>query len=179
MKLYIVRHGQTESNAGKKLLGITDESINEFGKRQVLEAKNKMKDIKFDICFSSPLKRTIETAKIILDEKVPIITDDRLRERGFGILEGGSSNDKYTYEFWNFYINKSEYEIEPLQDLFTRTKNFIDYLKENYKDENILIASHAATIRALHYNLVGFNKNTNMLSFKVSNAQVFEYDLKS
>ena len=177
MKLYIIRHGQTESNSGHKLLGTTDEGINHYGYKQIMNAKEKLKEIKFDICFSSPFKRTLETANILSNKETPIIIDDRLRERKFGDLEGGSSNDKYTPDFWNFYINKSEYGVEPLKYLFNRTKQFIDYLKENYKDKCILIVSHAATIRALHYNIVGFDENTDMLSFKVDNGQILEYNL--
>ena len=177
MKLYIIRHGQTESNRGNKLLGITDESINDYGYRQIINVKENLKEIKFDICFSSPFKRTLETASILSNKEIPIIIDDRLKERGFGILEGGSNNDKYTPDFWNFYINRNNYKIEPLKELFGRTKQFIDYLKQNYEDKCILIVSHAATIRALHYNIVGFDENTDMLLFKVDNGQVLEYNL--
>lgn len=177
MKLYIIRHGQTESNRGNKLLGITDESINDYGYKQIINVKENLKKIKFDICFSSPFKRTLETASILSNKEIPIIIDDRLKERGFGVLEGGSSNDKYTPDFWNFYINRNDYEIEPLKELFGRTKQFIDYLKQNYEDKCVLIVSHAATIRALHYNIVGFDENTDMLLFKVDNGQVLEYNL--
>lgn len=177
MKLYIIRHGQTESNRGNKLLGITDESINDYGYKQIINVKENLKEIKFDICFSSPFKRTLETASILSNKEIPIIIDDRLKERGFGVLEGGSSNDKYTPDFWNFYINRNDYEIEPLKELFGRTKQFIDYLKQNYEDKCVLIVSHAATIRALHYNIVGFDENTDMLLFKVDNGQVLEYNL--
>lgn len=177
MKLYIIRHGQTESNRENKLLGITDESINDYGYKQIINVKENLKEIKFDICFSSPFKRTLETASILSNKEIPIIIDDRLKERGFGVLEGGSSNDKYTPDFWNFYINRNDYEIEPLKELFGRTKQFIDYLKQNYEDKCVLIVSHAATIRALHYNIVGFDENTDMLLFKVDNGQVLEYNL--
>lgn len=176
MKLYIVRHGQTESNVGNKLLRIKDEGINSVGEYQAKLVKTILCNAKIDICFTSPLKRTRHTASIICEDNVPIITDRRLIERGFGMLEGGSSNDKYTSDFWDFYLNKKEYGVEPLQNLFHRTKEFLEYLKKNYDDKNVLIVSHAATIRALHFNIVGFNKETKMLSFAVDNAKVFEYE---
>lgn len=44
-------------------------------------------------------------------------------------------------------------------------------------DKNVLIVSHAATIRAIHFNIIGFNKNTNMLSFIPDNGKIFEYDI--
>lgn len=177
MKIYIVRHGQTESNVGNKLLGVTDEDINSIGKLQAKKAKETLCDVKIDICFAPPLKRTKHTASIICEDNVPIVIDERLIERGFGTLEGGSYNGKYTRDFWNFYLNKKEYDVEPLQDLFSRTKEFLDYLKKNYIDKNVLIVSHAATIRAIHFNIIGFDKDTNMLSFIPDNVQIFEYDI--
>lgn len=178
MKVYIVRHGQTNSNIESKLLGITDEDINEMGIRQAKKAKENLRNKKIDVCFSSPLKRTKHTSSIICEESIPIIIDERLLERGFGVLEGGAYNEKYTHGFWDFYLNKNDYGVEPLKCLFSGTKTFLEYLKKNYMDKNVLIVSHAATIRALHFNIVGFDKDTNMLSFLPDNAQVFEYELK-
>lgn len=177
MKIYIVRHRQTKSNVGNKLLGGTDEDINDVGKLQAKKAKEILRNAKIDICFTSPLKRTKHTASIICEDNVPIIIDERLEERGFGVLEGGAHNGKYTHDFWDFYLNKNEYGVEPLQCLFSRTKSFLEYLKKNYMDKNVLIVSHAATIRAIHFNIIGFNKNTNMLSFIPDNGKIFEYDI--
>lgn len=177
MKIYIVRHGQTDSNKNNKLLGKKDEDINETGYKQILNAKRQLDDIEFDICFSSPYKRTMITSKIITNGKCMILIDNRLSERGFGILEGGSANNRYTPDFWDYYLNKSCYGVEPLQDLFKRTKDFIEYLKLEYNNKCILIVSHAATIRALHYNITCFNENTDMLSFRINNCQILKYDL--
>ncbi len=177
MKLYIVRHGQTESNVGNKLLGATDEDINSVGNMQASNVKKILCNNKIDICFTSLFKRTKHTASIICDDNVPMFIDERLAEREFGILEGGSGNNKYTRDFWDFYLNKKEYGVEPLQDLFFRTKEFLEYLKKNYDDKNVLIVSHAATIRAMHFNIVGFCENTDMLSFKVDNGVILEYDI--
>ncbi len=176
MDIYIIRHGQTESNKQKKWLGRNDEDINDSGYKQILDAKKMIEHIEFDICFSSPYKRTMTTANILLGAKVPILIDERLSDRDFGFL-GDGSNSRYTSEFWNYYLNKSDYGVEPLQELFRRTKTFIDYLKNKYNDKCILIVSHAATIRSFHYNIVGYNNTTNMLSFQVNNGQIFKYHL--
>lgn len=177
MKVYIIRHGQTNTNIRNKLLGVEDEDINSVGKLQSKQAKEVLNNVKIDVCFTSPLKRTRHTASIICEDNVPIIIDERLVERGFGSLEGGSYNEKYTHDYWNYYLNKNDYGVEPLQDLFFRTQSFLEYLKNNYIDKTILIVSHAATIRALHFNIMGFNKKTNMLSFVANNGQIFEYDI--
>lgn len=95
---------------------------------QAKKAKEILRNAKIDICFTSPLKRTKHTASIICEDNVPIIIDERLEERGFGVLEGGAHNGKYTHDFWDFYLNKNEYGVEPLQCLFSRTRVFKEKL---------------------------------------------------
>ena len=77
--IYVVRHGQTDWNLEGRFQGRIDIPLNEKGKSQAKKTKEKLEGIKFDKVFSSPLKRALETAKIITDE--PIDIDDRIIER--------------------------------------------------------------------------------------------------
>ena len=176
MIIYLVRHGQTEANKFGLLLSSKDEPLNSFGLKQAEKGKELLKSISFDVCFTSPFARTMETANIILNNKTTIINDNRLRERDFGLLES-KNQKKYDASFWNLKLNKSDYEVESIQDLMQRTKEFYEYLKENFADKTILIVSHAATIRALHFNIVGYTNKTNFLAFKVPNLAIFKYIL--
>ena len=88
MKVYIVRHGQTDWNVQHKAQGRSDIPLNETGRRQAEELRDKIKDIKFDAVYASPLKRARETAEIATDGEYKIVFDDRLMERSFGDFEG-------------------------------------------------------------------------------------------
>ena len=93
MKLYLVRHGQTDWNKEKRLQGQEDIPLNDFGRHLAKETGIGLRNVRFDLCFSSDLKRALETANLILDEgssKVPIIMDKRLKEIAFGEWEGKS-----------------------------------------------------------------------------------------
>ena len=84
-----MRHGQTDWNALRKLQGRSDVPLNDNGRLMVKEAIEEYKNIHFDICFCSPLKRALETAEIFLKNRnIPLIVDDRLAEMCFGIYEG-------------------------------------------------------------------------------------------
>ena len=53
------------------------------------QAKEKYKDVNFDICYCSPLVRAKQTAEIVLEGRnIPIVYDDRLMEMCFGVYEG-------------------------------------------------------------------------------------------
>ena len=98
MNIYVVRHGQTDWNKENKLQGNTDIELNDNGRKQALDLKGELKNIDYDIIISSPLKRAIQTAELINNNK-PIIIEDNLRERSFGDFErDGISRFRYLLE---------------------------------------------------------------------------------
>ena len=87
--LYIMRHGRTVWNMEHKLQGKTDVPLSEAGRPVVEQAAAAYRDTHIDVCYCSPLIRAVETAEIVLrGREIPIITDVRLEEMGFGICEG-------------------------------------------------------------------------------------------
>ena len=81
MEIYILRHGQTVWNKSRLLQGSRDIELCEDGRSVARERRDQLKDVDFDVIYSSPLKRAYETACIIRgDRDIPIIKDDRLRE---------------------------------------------------------------------------------------------------
>ena len=61
MKLYMMRHGETAWNADNRILGSTDIPLNAKGREQAREAAERLKDISFDIIYTSELSRAKET----------------------------------------------------------------------------------------------------------------------
>lgn len=70
MKLYLVRHGETDWNKVKRIQGQVDIPLNQFGKRLAEETAEGLRDIPFDLCISSPLSRAHETARIYCMGKI-------------------------------------------------------------------------------------------------------------
>ena len=179
MKIYTVRHGQTEWNKKGLYQGKTDVPLNEEGKKQATLVKEKLKDKKIDLIISSPLKRAKETAEIISDGKIKIITDSLIVERGLGEYEGSPVNDNgYSANFYcNYKLNSDEKGVESVRNLLDRAQLFLDKIKQEYDNKNILIVSHGATIRAINYVIVGYCEDEKFLDFDVRNCSLFEYDI--
>lgn len=176
-KLYIVRHGKTKWNELKLLQGKTDIELDEDGINQAKELAKKINLEKIDICISSPLKRAKQTASLITNNKVQVIYDDLLLERGYGNYEGKPVNLDLLEKIWDYKLNYKEEKIESLHDCLDRAKQFIKKLNETYQNKNILIVSHGSLIKAIHFNLIGYNEDTNFLSFNPKNAEVHEYEI--
>ena len=60
-----------------------------------------------------------------------------------------------------------------------QTQKIIDYInrlkEKDYK--TVLIVSHAATIRAINYNITGYDSNTNFLVFNPTHGEIYEYEI--
>ena len=170
--IYIVRHGQTEWNKLGKNQGQTDISLNDEGRRQAYELKEILKEYKFDLVFSSPLKRAKETAQIIADGK--IIKDKRLKERCNGRLEGKTKEEiKKLVNTENIYTDNvvgKSLGIESSEHIQNRVNRFLNMLNKKYKGKDILIVTHAGTIISIKYY---FEKvyDTNI----VGNCKVLKY----
>ncbi|MBE6154871.1 MAG: histidine phosphatase family protein [Firmicutes bacterium] len=177
-KLYIVRHGQTDWNVQKLLQGKTDIELNEEGIKQAKELAKVIDLDKIDICICSPLKRTRKTAELIVGDKVPIVYDELVLERDFGNYEGNPIIFDLIAKQWDYKINDREEGIEPVQDCLKRAKKFLNKINNEYKNKNILIVSHGSFIKALHFNLIGYNENTDLLSFNPKNALIYEYEIE-
>lgn len=151
-KAYIIRHGQTDWNKSYKLQGQTDIELNENGRKMAREACEKYKDINIDVCYSSPLSRAYETAELVLENRhIPIIKDERLKEMSFGQYEGAQRVlEQAEHPIYNFFKDPKNYEVsggaESIEDLYTRTKDFIDkiLMPEIESGKNVLIVGHGA-----------------------------------
>ena len=119
MKLYVVRHGETLANIQKKVSGDKESPLTKKGICQAKELGLKFSGIDFDIVFSSPLLRAIDTARCITNKTVHI--DNRLIERNYGMNEGKLIEDTNPYELWDYNLNIDKYENETVKDLLKRT----------------------------------------------------------
>lgn len=151
--LYIMRHGKTDWNEKHKLQGRVDIPLNEYGRAMAEKAREEYRDVHIDVCYCSPLIRAKETAEILLKGRnIPIITDERLKEMGFGIYEGSENAFDNPYCEMNVFFRSPEQYTkaveggESLKELYARTGEFISEVVEPLLKEkkDILIVGHGA-----------------------------------
>jgi len=163
MKIYFVRHGETIWNKEKKIQGRSDIPLNEYGKELGMITADALKDIPFDIVYSSPLIRAKETAEILVkDRNLVIHEDNRLLEMSFGEGEGESLPEIHAHpemKLHNFIHNPGEYTPpaggETFEELYERCKNFIEevIIPAEEKYNTMLIVGHGALIRGFIHNI--------------------------
>ena len=91
-KIYLIRNGLTQGALEGKYIGHTDEPLCELGRKQVVELSTTGYFPEVEAVFSSPLKRCLETAKLIYPTKEPIILTE-LAECNFGEFDGMTADE--------------------------------------------------------------------------------------
>lgn len=155
MKIFLLRHAKSIANEK----GIVDSIGIDLGlsKKGTAEAKrlvSKLKKYMFDIIIVSPLKRSKETIKYYLKEypKQKILTSKLILERNTGNFIGKKKEEFGVYCKKNKIKDRVSFRPkngESLLDVYKRSKRFIKFLKNNFKDKSILICGHKMFLMCL------------------------------
>lgn len=171
--IYLVRHGQTDWNLFKRANGITDTYLNKTGIEQAnLQAEN-LKNVRFDVCFCSPLTRARQFCEIIY--KGQVIFDDRLIEICCGDFEGKEENRLMMILFL-LALKSGKRGVERFDLFMKRNCDLCDEIMEKHKGKNVLIVTHAANARVVNYYFKGKPKDYNFFKAVTSNNEFLIYE---
>ena len=168
MRLYLVRHGETDMNKHQFLQGQSDSELNEYGRELARKTRDGLSKVKFDLAYTSPLKRAKETAEIILEGKgILLKSDERIQEISFGEYEGlcfGKENFNIPDKNFGYFFDAPRDYIAPkggenFQAVIERTGSFLAELYENVEnqDKTILISTHGCALKAMLAYMSGVN----------------------
>lgn len=151
--LWLLRHGETDENLKNVYFGRRDPPLNSHGIAQMKGLQPTLEKIHFDLVYSSPLKRCVESAKILVKEQ-EIHLHEGLLEMDFGVWEGCHYSEclqKYPEEF---LLWSSDYKThgppggENFMSFWQRVKSFLEELEEK-EEGNFLIVAHEGVLKML------------------------------
>lgn len=155
--IYITRHGETLWNTEGRMQGWNNSPLTELGILQAQWLKDRMKDYKIDVIYTSPSGRAFDTANIIKDNRnINILEHEGLKEIKLGEFEGLNQQEiKNLYEEQYFnYWNKPELykpigDGETFDSMIERVNIGLDDIINKHIGENILIVTHTLPIKAM------------------------------
>ncbi len=161
--LVLVRHGQSEWNLQNLFTGWRDVDLTEKGVEEARLAGRKLKaqGLRFDLAFTSALKRAQRTLEIMLQElgqpNIPVFRDEALNERDYGDLVGLNKDDaRKRWGDEQVHIWRRSYDVAPpggesLKDTAARVLPYYltDMLPRVLRGERTLVAAHGNSLRAL------------------------------
>src|SRR6056300_1247929 len=188
--LVLVRHGQSEWNKKNLLTGWKDPELTDLGIEEAIKAGKllKTKEMKFDIMFTSDLFRAQETGRLILENMnqldIPVIKKQSLNERNYGDLAGLNKDD--AREKWGeeqVHIWRRSFDIPPpggesLKDTAERVLPYFDaeIMPQIKAGQNILIAAHGNSLRALVMQLDGLTREE-IIDVNIGTGEPYCYQL--
>ena len=163
-RVFLIRHGATVLSAEDRFAGSTDVALSDTGRNQARCLAHRLADDKLTAIYASPLRRTMETARIIAEpHRLAPVPRDALREIDHGRWEGLRRADVET----QFKDEYAAWEEDPSTFAPTGGESGISVLARalpvvreivlQHAGENVAIVSHKATIRLLISSLLGFD----------------------
>jgi len=162
-KLVLVRHGQSEWNAKNLFTGWKDPKLTDLGIQEAIKAGNllEIRNLKFDLMFTSDLFRAQETGRLILEQMshtdIQVIKDQSLNERNYGDLAGLNKDE--AREKWGeeqVHIWRRSFDVPPPggESLKNTAERVLPYFELEIMPKvkeglNILVAAHGNSLRAL------------------------------
>lgn len=156
LKLYIVRHGETEFNVEKRMQGRIDSPLTKSGRDHAITLGIKLKDIRFSKIYSSPSPRAYGTAELIRTESnTPIEIESDFREMNLADWEGKTKEELVAQDpivfdvFWNSPQLFKPVEGESFYQVQDRAITVINKLISESDKGNILIVTHSVVIKTI------------------------------
>lgn len=169
MKLILIRHAKTYGNLLKRYIGTTDENI-------LPDTVIEKKYPKTDVVISSPLKRCVQTARLIYPEKDIVVCRD-FSETDFGDFENKSYEDlknNEQYKKWMASNGSMPFPNgESHEDFVNRCVSAHEKIISEYKGKNIAYVVHGGTIMAIMQHMFGGN----FYDYQVDNLEGYEINL--
>jgi broad specificity phosphatase PhoE len=166
MRIFLIRHGQTDGNKKELIQGWLDMGLNATGIKQAKLLAKRLKNEKIDVFYSSDLKRAVLTTEEIkkYHPGKPWIKTPLLRERKFGLFEG--IEIKKYYEVIKSY-NIESYEFRPpfgesYGDVLKRAANFFKQIYWKHKNQSVVVVAHGTFNRIFISYLLGISFKESM-----------------
>ena len=158
VQIFVFRHGETDWNLNKKFQGHSNIPLNQKGRDQAEQLRNKFSTMELDVCLCSDLDRAVETGRIAMsNHPIPFVFSPALRETHLGDVEGLSQTE--IIEKYGDDILSRWRSIDPQHDSMgfangetkqqhlNRLKSYLeDTLQANPHFKKVAISTHGGSL---------------------------------
>lgn len=173
MRLILIRHGETDWNKQGRFQGREDIPLNETGMKQALICGQALKGESYAAVIASPLVRAQKTAQIIAETVGAgnIFVEEDLIERDFDKISGMTPQERKKFLASGQVDNK-----EPWDAIRVRMMNCIRKCAETFYNEDIILVSHGASIRAVLDEFTDGEISAKRIILKNTCMSILEYE---
>lgn len=163
MRLLLVRHGETDWNAARRVQGTSDVPLNEVGIEQARKLHHRLATVSIDAAYTSDLSRSVETARIVVEgRRLSLRLTPALREIAYGEWEGMTRQALEAAGYgprlaaWNSGAPcDPPADGETREEADARIEHFLSCIFPRHAGETVLVVSHGGPLRLLITRLLG------------------------
>ena len=173
MKIYLIRHGETDWNRQGRFQGREDIELNETGLLQAKECGLALAGETFGAVITSPLSRAKRTGEIIALQLgiSKLIVEEGITERDFSKLSGMTPQEREA-----FYASGEKDDKEPWEKLCERMFGSLYQYAKHFPEDDIIMVSHGASINSVLSVLSGGKTGTGKIILKNTCINILHYE---
>lgn len=163
-RITLVRHGETEWNVSGRWQGHADAPLTAHGEAQAKALGERFRKAKFDSCYTSDLGRAVHTSRLIgAPSALHFETDERLRERDLGIMQGLTTEEMLEQcpDAYESFRNKGpDYLIpegESFRQFSERCISVIEDFSDRHVGQSLLAVTHGGVLGAIFRHVIGLS----------------------
>jgi len=180
MKAFVILHGQTDFDAEGRIIGGSDQALNEFGKEQAREAAKALQSKGIDMILSAPQTHTMETSEIIAEglglAASKITKGLILKERAFGVFEGRLKSEVDMFVLCSWSGHAITPSGETLKETVGRVIPYMNNMVKIFRTKTMLLVVPEQVARVLFWFFKGLPGSGNEHDTQPDNCAIYEFD---
>ena len=176
LEIILVRHGQTDWNRDRRIMGHRPIPLNSTGKKESGLLAKALVDVDIDAIYTSPLMRAFQTARILSSGRnVKLEKSSEIAEIDYGQWVGRTFEEVSQEKSFRVYHTNPRHAQAPGGEKMTsvakRAVGFIEKIRKEHKKGRVLVVSHADVIKVILVNYLGIDLNE-ILRLRIDNSSL-------
>jgi 2,3-bisphosphoglycerate-dependent phosphoglycerate mutase len=176
LEILLIRHGQTDWNRDRRIMGQRPIPLNEVGREEAAKTAQSLKDTPLDAVYSSPVLRAMETAEFLLQGRgLALHPAPHVAEIDYGDWIGKTFDEVMGEEAFHIY-HKTPHHAQPpggekMLDVYRRSTEFIEELRKKHPGGRVAVVSHADVIKTILVHYLNLQLN-DILKLRIDNGSL-------
>lgn len=176
LEIFLIRHGQTEWNHKRRIMGRLPIPLNAMGRRQARTLRRILRNLTLRAIYTSPVRRALETAQeIARGHRLKVILAPAVAEINYGRWVGKTFDEvSYDPAYQTYHTTPSRAKApggERMTAVARRAVRFIERLRSRYQDGRVVVVSHADVIKTILIYYLRLPLN-DLLKVRIDNASL-------
>jgi len=159
LRLFVLRHGETESSRERRFTGGRDDALSPTGQRQAEAVAAALAALPLHAVYTSPLERARTSAELVAKpHRLPVQLDRRFAEMGFGAWEGLTPDEVAPDLYARWQTSPHTVAVpggESLTAVAARVAEGVAAIQAAHPDQTVALVTHAIVVRLIVLEALG------------------------